>query len=196
MTLALLAGCSDSERVMSSVTSSDGSVLTSAAPPPASIEISPVVRSTDLGCSGNHSDVPANYTVYFDAVALPTTENYPMALQTGSQLVPSQPDADRPGRLFAKAGLYFKPGHSFEVVVPEALRDRMSIGWSIRSWRVTVSDCRGVPSDWMAFVGGYWVADPFCAELILRSGGEERHVNIGLGAPCPGQAPPPTPSDV
>ena len=156
-------------------------------------QVSPVVASTDLGCSGSRTTPSKDLTVYFDSVALPTSDRYPMALQTASQ---GEYAHDRAGRLFAKTGLYFKPGHAFEVIVPDELRDRLSIGWDSRSWRVVVGECVGVPSEWVALPGGYWVADPICAELIVRSAGSEQRVKIGLGAPCPGQAPPPQPSDV
>lgn len=180
----LMAGCS-----------SDGQAL----PPPLlsstplSSQVSPVDESTDLGCSGSHDNPPENLTIYFESVALPTSDRYPTALQTGAQGENAQ---DRAGRLFAKYGLYFKPGHAFEVIVPDEFRDRLSIGWAVRSWRVVVGECVGVPAEWLALVGGYWVADPLCAELIVRSAGSEQRVKIGLGAPCPGQAPPPQPSDM
>jgi hypothetical protein len=160
---------------------------------PVSSQVSPVVASTDLGCSGNTSTPPDDMTIYFDSVALPTSDRYPTALQTGAQ---GEFAHDRAGRLFAKTGLYFKPGHAFEVIVPDELRDRLSIGWGTRSWRVVVGDCVGVPAEWMALPGGYWVADPLCAELIVRSAEHEQRVQIGLGVACPGQAPPPQPSDV
>jgi hypothetical protein len=157
-----------------------------------SIQVSPVDASTDLGCSGNHDIPPDDMTIYFDSVALPTSDRYP-ALQTGAQ---GEFAHDRAGRLFAKTGLYFKPGHAFEVIVPDELRDRLSIGWGSRSWRVAVGACDGVPAEWLALPGGYWVADPLCAELIVRSAADEQRVQIGLGVACPGQAPPPQPSDV
>jgi hypothetical protein len=160
---------------------------------PVSGQESPVDASTDLGCSGTHDNPPENLTVYFDTVALPTSDRYPTALQTGAQ---GEFAHDPAGRLFAKYGLYYKPGHAFEVIVPDEFRARLSIGWAVRSWRVVVGKCAGYPSDWLALVGGYWVADPLCAELIVRSAGSEQRVKIGLGAPCPGQAPPPRPSDV
>jgi hypothetical protein len=178
--VVLAAGCSR-----------DGQTLQSSAP--TSNAEAPVVETTDLGCSGNHADLPVDMTVLFDSVALPTSDSYRAALQTSEQ---GQFAHDRAGRLFAKQGLYFKPGHAFEVIVPDEFRDRMSIGWATRSWRVTVGDCVGVPTEWMALVGGYWVADPLCAELIVRSVDGEQRVKIGLGAPCPGQDPPPQPSDV
>lgn len=178
--LILIAGCSD-----------DGQVVQS--PPPASNEASPVVATTDLGCSGTHAEPPDTMTVLINSVALPTSVGYREALQTSARGEFTHDDA---GRLFAKQGLYFKPGHAFEVIVPDEFRDRLSIGWATRSWRVTVGDCAGYPADWMALVGGYWVADPLCADLIVRSAEGEQRVKIGLGAPCPGQDPPPEPSDI
>lgn len=160
---------------------------------PVSSQVSPVVASTDLGCSGSRATPPEDLTIYFDSVALPTSDRYPTALQTGAQ---GEYVKDRAGRLFAKTGLYFKLGHAFEVIVPDELRDRLSIGWDSRSWRVVVGECVGVPSEWVALPGGYWAADPLCAELIVRSAGSEQRVKVGVGTSCPGQAPPPQPSDV
>ena len=153
-----------------------------------------MLESAELICDGFRADPqqpPPDFTVFFDAVALPTSERYPSALQTGLQRSPTDPA----GRLFAKTGLMYRPGHDFELVVPEQLRGRLSIGWDKRAWRVTDPVCPGVPDEWMWLPGGYWVAETMCADLIVRSGTDERHVTIGLGTPCPGQAPPQGPSD-
>jgi hypothetical protein len=152
-------------------------------------ETSPVIESIALACEGFRADPPPEFTVLFDAVALPTSETYPSALQTNLE-----PDADPAGRLFAKTGLFFRPGHDFEIAVPDQLRDRISIGWAQRAWRVTDPACPGSSQDWTSLVGGYWVAETMCADLIVRSGSNERHVSIGLGTPCPGQTPPQGPS--
>jgi hypothetical protein len=154
---------------------------------------SPVLDAAELRCDGFRADPqqpPPDFTVLFDAVALPTSETYPSALQTGLQV-----QADPAGRLFAKTGLMYRPGRDFELVVPERLRGRLSIGWAQRAWRVTNPVCPGVPDEWMWLPGGYWVANTMCADLIVRSGADERHVSIGLGTPCPGQTPPQGPSD-
>ena len=174
--VVLLAGCNSNPQAV-----------------PLASEVSPVLSSTDLGCYGSPATPPDDLSIYFDSVALPTSDHYPTALQTGAQ---SEYFRDSAGRLFAKTGLYFKPGKAFEVIVPDELRDRLSIGWDSRSWHVVVGECAGIPSTWVALPGGYWVADPMCAELIVRSSGSDERVKVGLGAPCPGQAPPPQPSDV
>ena len=190
--IMLVAGCSGDGEARPPPHSS-APVVSNVVEAPPSSQVSPVDASTDLGCSGTHDNPPEDLTIYFDSVALPTSDRYPTALQTGAQ---GEFAHDRAGRLFAKYGLYFKPGHSFEVIVPDEFRDRLSIGWAVRSWRVVVGECAGYPSEWLALVGGYWVAAPLCAELIVRSAGGEQRVKVGLGAPCPGQAPPPQPSDV
>jgi hypothetical protein len=124
-------------------------------------------------------------------VALPTSDTYRSALQTGNN-----PDEGRSARLFAKTGLWFRRSGGFELVVPENLRGRLSIGWeSVRAWRVVVPACPDANSEWVVRPGGYWVADPMCATLLVRSNGQERAVTIGLGTPCPGQSPPDGPSD-
>lgn len=172
--LSLAVGCSETAGTPAATVSGAGS---------------PVVASTSLGCSGDRVDPPENFTVLFDVVALPTSDRYPTALQTSAQ------GKDPEGRLFAKTGLWFKLGRALELVVPEDLRERLSIGWPQRSWSVVLPACTNVPSEWVVLAGGYWVADPLCADLIVRSGGQEQRVSIGVGVPCPGQAPPPPPSD-
>lgn len=185
----LLVGCSESPHSQDATSSFD-TTTDLVADSIGSNESSTVIASTALGCAGLSATPPEDFTVLFDSIALPTSENYPRALQTSDQ------GTEGAGRLFAKTGLVFKPGHPFELIVPEELQDRLSIGWSDRSWRVTVGDCEGFPSDWVALPGGYYVADPMCAELIVRSGATDQRVLIGLGAPCPGQAPPSQPSDL
>ena len=142
--VSLVAGCSDSAGVVPATTK-----VVSAVPTSVQVTLSgdgsPVVASTTLGCYGDRADLPGDLTVLFDAVALPASDRYPTALQTSAQ-----GNVDRPGCLFAKTGLWFKPGRAFELVVPEELRDRLSIGWGQRSWSVVVPACTDVPAEWVA----------------------------------------------
>ena len=137
---------------------------------------------------------PPYFEKVLDVVALPTSSKA-AALQTGRT-----GDPDPAVRLFAKTGLVIKAGTKFELVVPDEAKDMVSIGWggvpSTPSRRVTVScPARASSSGWQVYVGGYWAPRPACVPLIVRAGGKEQRVLIGLGTPCPGQLPPQGPSD-
>ncbi len=152
-----------------------------------------ILASSELLCFGQGASPPTDFTVLFDAVALPTSDSYPNALQTTLSGTGGQT------RLFAKSGLWYKPSQALEIIVPAELHDKLSIGWAgpaDPSWRVTTPDCSVSHSDqWVVVAGGYWVERPICAAVVVRSGERERTVTIGLGQACPGQAPPAGPSD-
>jgi hypothetical protein len=126
--------------------------------------------------------------VILERVALPTRR----PLQAG----PGGADANFP--LFVKDGLVIKAGTSFELVVPEAWRHRLRIGWGSPAQpttRLEVSRCRAAdPSKpWLAYAGGYFVREPACAPLIVKAAGTAQRVRMGVGEACPGQEPPPPP---
>jgi hypothetical protein len=127
--------------------------------------------------------------VVLGVVALPGRPDESRALQTG-----------RDGaRLFAKSGLWVRPGARFELIVPTALRDRLSMTWGNAGegnhGEVMIDrGCRAGSARWVNFVGGYWVRHPMCATLIVVSHGRRRRVRIGIGVGCPGQRPPAAPS--
>lgn len=112
-------------------------------------------------------------------------------------------DPDPAVRLFAKAGLFVRTGTTFELVVPDEAKDMVSIGWDgngviYPSRRVTVS-CPASTSPsgwtWLVYPGGFWVPRPACIPLVVRANGKEQRVPVGIGTPCPGQLPPPAPSE-
>ena len=152
-----------------------------------------ILAASELPCVAQGAAPPTDFTVVFDAVALPTSDSYPNALQTALS------GTDGQTRLFAKTGLLYRPNQPVEIVVPTDLHDQLSIGWATPaqpSWRVATADCTQSHSDeWVVVPGGYWVEKPMCAALLVRSGQRERRVTIGLGQACPGQAPPIEPSD-
>jgi hypothetical protein len=103
-------------------------------------------------------------------------------------------------RLYAKTGLVIRAGTTFDLVVPDEAKEMVSLGWGngpiTPSWRVTVAcPSRATPDQWLAYPGGYWVPRPACVPLIVRAGGKEKRVHVGLGTPCPGQLPPQGRSD-
>lgn len=132
---------------------------------------------------GSTADVGTGHTEVLARVALPTA----VALEAwpGSS---SDPNAD----LFAKDGLLIRPGASFDLVVPDEWRGRLTIGWGSPAKRTThlrVAACAstGSSAPWLAYAGGYWVRDPACVSLDVIAGAEVQRVEIGVGAPCAGQ---------
>ncbi len=137
----------------------------------------------------------AGLQVVLGVVALPIAPRYG-ALQT------SRTGMHGRLRLFAKTGLLIKPHATFELVVPAGLKPRMAIAWGNAgdvppSGRLTVNACgRGqtTGSRWLAYAGGYYVSHTACVSLLVVARGRRRRVRIGVGRPCPGQRPPPQPT--
>lgn len=130
--------------------------------------------------------------VVLGVVALPISPRYP-ALGTSLS-----GDGNGPLRLFAKTGLFFRPGTKFELIVPARFASRLRIGWGnpgTPSQTVDVSNCASPGGGrWLAIAGGYWIDHPACVPIIVRAGGKQQTVHIGIGTPCPGQRPPQGPS--
>lgn len=131
-------------------------------------------------------------SVVLGVVALPASPHMRRALQTA--LTGSR---DQAARLFAKEGLVVRAGARFELIVPTRLRNRLSIGWGNAGEghvgsTISVTGCPG--GKWLDFAGGYWVHSTMCAPLIVETDGRRRRVWIGIGKGCPGQLPPPHPT--
>jgi hypothetical protein len=140
---------------------------------------------------------PSDFSVVFDRVALPTSR----ALQANRS-----GESDPARRWLAKTGLFVRGGASFDLVVPDEWRGRLTLGWGgKRGTHLRVPECRASatidqPSDkvstlWLVYAGGYWVPEPACVSVVVRAGEAEQTVRIGIGASCPGQGPPPSPSN-
>lgn len=133
--------------------------------------------------------------VVLGIVALPAGPAMRRALQTSSSTL-----HDPAARLFAKWGLVIRPGARFHLTVPDEFRDRFSIGWGNageghRGTTIVVNGCAGPPgASWLAYAGGYYVRVPLCAPLIVTAYGQRQRVRIGVGKACPGQRPPPEPT--
>ena len=174
----MLAGCTS------------GTVGSSTAKP------SPTTRSTAgsvLDCGGaNVVDGVDQLQVVLGVVALPINPRYP-ALGTSLS-----GDGNGPLRLFAKTGLFFRPGTKFELIVPVRFASRLRIGWGnpgTPSLTVDVSNCASPGRGrWLAIAGGYWIDHPACVPIIVRAAGKQQQVHIGVGKACPGQRPPQEPS--
>ena len=156
----------------------------------------PTTRSTAasvLDCGGAAVvDGVAQLQVVLGVVALPISPRYP-ALGTALS-----GDGNGPLRLFAKTGLFFRPGTKFELIVPARFASRLRIGWGnpgTPSQIVDVSNCASPGGGrWLAIAGGYWIDHPACVPIIVRAGGKQQQVHIGVGTACPGQRPPQEPS--
>jgi hypothetical protein len=174
----LLAGCTS------------GTVRSSTGKP------SPTTRSTAgsvLDCRlASGVDGVAPLPVVLGVVALPISPRY-AALGTALS-----GDGNGPLRLFAKTGLFFRPGAKFELIVPARFASRLRIGWGAPgtpSQIVEVSNCANPGGGgWLAIPGGYWIDHPACVPIIVRAGGQQQQVHVGVGKACPGQRPPPEPS--
>jgi len=156
----------------------------------------PTTRSTAasvLDCGGaDVVDGVDQLQVVLGVVALPISPRYP-ALGTALS-----GDGNGPLRLFAKTGLFFRPGTKFELIVPARFASRLRIGWGnpgTPSLIVDVSNCASPGGGgWLAIAGGYWIDHPACVPIIVRAGGKQQQVHIGVGKACPGQRPPQEPS--
>ena len=97
-------------------------------------------------------------------------------------------EPDPAARLFAKWGLVVRAGSVVDLRVAPGWADRARIGWGngTPAATVTVHACppEDGPAQWVAFVGGTWVAQAACVPLIVTSNGQTDHVNLGIGTPC------------
>lgn len=181
MLFVCLAACSQSSSTV------DPTTPTTTAPTPTTAQV------PKLTCHGSQASVPQDFTVYFDAVALPTSPKYPTALQTSAQ-------NDEPAtRLFAKTGLWYRADRQFDILVPDTLKGQLAVGWgggpATPGSGVTSTPCPGAQHDWVVLPGGYWLSHTMCATLVVRVHDKQQEAHIGLGEPCQGQAPPAGPSD-
>jgi hypothetical protein len=126
-------------------------------------------------------------------VALPTSPDW-AALTTARLWDPNRP------RLFAKSALVVRAGASFRLEAapgtPKSLGfSRAPVeanGDASASRSITVKSCPSTPKfHWLAYIGGYYIDRASCVSLMVETGSGTRRVNIGLGAPCPGQPDPP-----
>jgi hypothetical protein len=152
-----------------------------------------VWSTTALDC-GMHigtTPPPSAMRVVDGVVALPASPRLPAlgTSRTGS--------VHRAVRLFAKWGLTIRAGESFTLAVPRRLVGVASIGWGSSArpaLAVTVPSCHAGRARWLSFAGGYFVRHILCLPLLVRAHGKIETAQIGVGVACPGQKPPPGPS--
>jgi hypothetical protein len=149
-----------------------------------------------LDCaSGAGTDLPANdLQAVLGVVALPASPKA-AALGTGRLGEGGLP------RLFAKSALVVRAGASFELLAAQASPGSLAFSWNPHPGTPTttrslvVRRCRSTSSSqWLAFIGGYYINRASCAAVIVKTTTAERRVRIGLGAPCAGQQQPVGPS--
>jgi hypothetical protein len=120
------------------------------------------------------------------------------ALQTVKQRGPDgRAPADARLRLSAKVGLQVRADRTFQLLVPDEARDSAAIGWGNPGEPSDGVAGPGCPdtshhSGWLSYAGAIWVAKPQCLTLHVRADNNEHDIRVGVGAPCPGQQPPPT----
>lgn len=144
-----------------------------------------VAATAALDCQDAIGDdsPPADYVRVLDVVGLPASPQH-TSLQASDSGVTGRL------RLFAKAGLVIRTGTTFEIVVPDDHLDRAAVVWGspgTPTTHLTVTDCRSPGDAWLAYAGGYLVSEPMCLPLLIRAGGREQRVPIGVGTECPGQ---------
>lgn len=152
-----------------------------------------------LDVIGSPAAPPSDFSIVFDQVALPTGR----ALQANRSSL-----SDSAAWLFAKSGLLIRRGTSFDLIVPDEWRGRLTVGWGSpgkRTSHLRVPGCRPTvfpgttnpiqgSNAWLAYAGGYWVPETACVSVLVKAGQAEQTVRIGVGASCPGQGPPPPPA--
>ena len=159
---------------------------------------SPAASVKALPCTESIGTQPPerDMRIVLGVVALPASPGLPRALQTARSGA-----RDPAARLFAKWGLTIRPGARLRLIVPTQLRSRLSISWGNageghRGTTIVVNRCPGpAGAKWLSYAGGYFVRDPICATLIVAADRQRRRIQIGIGTPCPGQRPPPQPTE-
>lgn len=180
---------------------------TTASPPPPRVSLGSPSTTTDEGAAGvvdvkceeaigepAPGSVEDTNSEVLGVAWLPTSPRH-MALQTHAT-----GDSTQAHRLFAKQGLVAKATSRFELVIPAGYLGRAALVWGnpgIPTVHLRFGPCASTPTKtgWLAYAGGYLVGDPMCLPLIVRAGGQEQQVSIGVGQPCPGQSANPGPSD-
>jgi hypothetical protein len=119
---------------------------------------------------------PADRAVLVGAVAMET-----------EILQPNPTSETDPAALFAKTGLVVRADAVVDLSVPAASTGRPWIGWGSPARparRLRLPGCPG-ESGWVVFAGGFWLDEPACVPLTVRSGGREERARLRIGVGCP-----------
>ncbi len=182
LVVAMLGGCTGATvDPVPTTSSAPASPRTLAAPDGA--------RELPCGDAIDHrSELPEGYAGILDAVALPVAPASEQALQA----VRDEEDGVPP--FWSKTGLLVRAGVGVTVAV-DAPAGAAALGWGHAGdpdyFRpaITTSGCDG--DDWLAFPGGFRVDEPRCLDLVVTTVDAQQQVQVGVGAPCDGQQPPP-----
>lgn len=133
---------------------------------------------------------PADRLVVLGSVALPNPA-LAAALGTSRDPKPTSPVTT----FFAKDGLGVAAGTRWRIIVPPESAGHLRIGWgSPAAPGLSVepaTTCEVYTSTgWLWYPGGYWTDHPACYAVVVEVGTRHQRVNVGVGAPCPGQRPP------
>ena len=160
--------------------SAEGSRPVPSSPPPPPTA-SDAAASATLDCAQSIDRVaapPDDFTVVLDSVAL--------SLDTPLQASPSGQGAG-PTRLFAKSGLLVRGAAASRLSLLGPWTDRARIGWGTPprpAVTVVVPPCPTDPAGWLVFTGGYWIDQPACVVVEVRTEAGIRRVNVGVGRSC------------
>ena len=181
--LVVLASCTNDgqhvERASTTTTASTEVTL---------VEAPTVVARADLNCNGPIQQLdapPDEYEAIGDGVALETSTSTPTAFGTARTYF------DNPSlRLATKVALWVRTNAVTELIVPDRWLGQLAFQWNMPevTTHLVVGPCNG-ESNWIAFPGGYFVSQVGCFDFIVRTGGIDHEISVGLGAPCPGQTP-------
>jgi hypothetical protein len=90
---------------------------------------------------------------------------------------------------FAKSALFVRPGRAFEIIVPDRWVSRVGVAWgngpaSVTSHLQAFSCAARDNAEWLAYPGGFYIAEPACVPLTIKAGSNTRTVHVAVGAPC------------
>jgi hypothetical protein len=146
---------------------------------------------------GSATKPPHSVRTIGGAVALQTSTSTRRALQTAR----TSDVASAAYHYFTKSPVYVRTnGKSSTITVPRRQWGSIAMSWGntdsdgVATQSFEMGPCPG-STKWIVFPGGYYVTRPGCFALVVRVAEKATRVMIGLGAPCPGQRPPPSFSD-
>ncbi len=151
---------------------------------------------TSVDCNPIDDALPrADRFVVLGSVALPNPA-LAAALGTARDPKPTSPVTT----FFAKDGLGVTAGTRWRIIVAPESAAHLRIGWgspAVPALSVRPASTCDVQSStgWLWYPGGYWTDHPACYAVIVEVGTRRQRVNVGVGAPCPGQRPPQGVSD-
>jgi hypothetical protein len=112
----------------------------------------------------------------------------PIALPGGILHARATGAVDRSGRLVADAAVFVQESTKVELIVPPGWRDKFTLGGrnGERSDRLIVPRCKFlVAYGWNLSLNSFWIDEPACAPLIVKTHRSTRTIHLPIGTPCP-----------